>query len=164
MKQIFLLKLAFAPNIFLNHVSACQVGERVTAYWCILDWDRPWLWRWNFVSNIFLRCSNPHPTIHPIQPCPLIAPRCSIRLRRHYISSIYCQMQWYDGHLPATFIVYLSSFLSQLLQYHQSQYNRTGRLHTWWLWPLMKLASIPKMDLVNMLTKQINIVKESFLS
>ena len=22
-----------------------QVGERVTAYWCILDWDRPWLWR-----------------------------------------------------------------------------------------------------------------------
>ena len=32
----------------IKFVIPFQVGERVTAYWCILDWDRPWLWRWSY--------------------------------------------------------------------------------------------------------------------
>ena len=31
-------KMGFYP-------SQLKVGERVKAHWCVLDWDRPWLWR-----------------------------------------------------------------------------------------------------------------------
>ena len=37
-----------SKRMTIKFVIPFQVGERVTAYWCILDWDRPWLWRWSY--------------------------------------------------------------------------------------------------------------------